>query len=317
MKIIHFSDPHLGLWPRGGSSFFDKRLVGALNYFLFRRSHFDLNVLQMAIDTTLTLKPQVVVISGDITSTGTPEEFELACEYLKPLVEADLKLIYIPGNHDAYVQNKRCVNGLKKAFSYLNQGRWQLDELPLNYKLGDVTFQILNEAFPTPPYRSSGVLTSTASELISTPKKENTEVRIGVGHFPVRDRSGQPLNSRRCLKNSQSLYSALEESRLDAYLCGHIHKPFINNYGSTKEICAGSISQNGHLNVLEINQVNGTLEQHWEVIKSDPSSKIKIKSFCIPELQYSGSQAALASGACKINSGPCNKMPVVNGDQNE
>ena len=317
MKIIHFSDPHLGLWPKGGSSFFDKRLIGALNYFLFRKSHFDLKVLKLAIDKIISLEPQVVVLSGDITSTGTPEEFELACEYLRPLVAADLKLIYVPGNHDAYVRNARCVKALKETFYYLNQGRWQLDELPLNYKLGEVTFQIFNEAFPTPPYRSSGLLKIDAVELLSTVKVSEFETRIGVGHFPTRNGVGDPLGFRRELKNNQPLVSALEESRLDAYLCGHIHKPFINTYGDSLEICAGSISQNGHLNVLEINQVNGTLEQHWEVIDPDPSSKIKIKSFCIPELRYSGSQTVMAGGACKINLGQNNNLPAVNGDSDE
>ena len=317
MKIIHFSDPHLGLWPKGGSSFFDKRLVGALNYFLFRRSHFNLDVLKLAIDKILSLDPQVVVLSGDITSTGTPEELELACEYMKPLVEADLKLIYVPGNHDAYVWNSKCVKALQKTFCYLNQNRWQLDELPLSYKLGEVTFDIFNEAFPTLPYRSSGRLTPKSVKLLSTDSKGEFETRIGIGHFPVRNSSGDPLGFRRELKNNQPLINALNDSRLDVYLCGHIHKPFINSYGSSMEICAGSISQNGHLNVLEINQVNGTLEQHWEVIKSDPSSKIKIKSFCIPELRYSGSQTAMAGGACKINIGQENNLPVVNGDSNE
>jgi len=316
MKIIHFSDPHLGLWPRGGSSFFDKRLIGAMNYFLFRRAHFDLGVLTLAIQRIIALDPQVVVLSGDITSTGTPEEFELACEYLKPLVEADLTLIYVPGNHDAYVRNSKCTKALRETFFYLNQERWQLDQLPLSYKMGDVTFEIFNEAIPTLPYYSFGRLNQESSDLLSTPKADS-ELKIGIGHFPVCDGSGSPLSFRRSLKNNQPLLAALETSRLDAYLCGHIHKPFINTYGDSMEICAGSISKNGHLNVLEINQVNGTLEQHWEVIDRDPNSKIKIKSFCIPELQSSGSQAALASGSCKINSGPCNEMPVVNGDQNE
>jgi DNA repair exonuclease SbcCD nuclease subunit len=317
MKIVHFSDPHLGLFPRDVSAFFDKRIVGALNFFLLRRRHFDWSLFKRAVERIITLDPQVVVLTGDITSMGTAEEFALARHYLKPLVEADLKLIYVPGNHDAYVAYPSCREALFNTFLYLNQHRCSLDELPLSYCVGDVTFQIFNEALPTPLYRSSGVLTDASVELLMIPKRDSHEVRIGVGHFPTRSAQGQPLSFRRKLKNSDFILSALEESRLAIYLCGHIHHPFINRYHSAMEICSGSISQNGHLNVLEINQVKGTLEQHWEIVKSDPNLKNKIKTFAVPKFSSSGSQASMASGSYIINLGTPNRLPFVNGDHDE
>ncbi len=319
MKIIHFSDPHVGLWPACGSALYDKRIIGTLNYFLFRKSHFNLEVLQAAIDKTIKLEAQVVVISGDITSVGSPEEFALARKLLRPLVEANLKLIYVPGNHDAYVKNKACVKALADTFSYLNQGRYELKDLPLKYSVGEVSFVLLNQAIPSVPYLSSGLLNDASIKLLQEPRNNIHEVKVAVGHFPVRTGQNEPLAFRRQLKNSQALVEILEHAKVDAYLCGHIHKPFINLYGSVLEVCAGSISANGHLNVLEINQVKGTLEQRWEVINTDADHNEKISSLCLPELQYSGNNMFLARVPSKINEmQPAKSMAhSSNGDSNE
>ena len=319
MKIIHFSDPHVGLWPSSGTALYDKRIIGSLNYVLFRKSHFNLEVLQAAIDKTIQLEPQVVVISGDITSVGSPEEFALARKLLRPLVQANLKLIYIPGNHDAYVKNRACVAALAETFSYLNQGRYELSDLPLKYSIGEVSFLLLNQAIPTVPYLSCGLLNKASVKLLQEPRTTAHEVKVAIGHFPVKTAQREPLAFRRQLKNGRALVDTLEQANVDAYLCGHIHKPFINLYGSVLEVCAGSISANGHLNVLEINQVKGTLEQRWEVISSKPDHNEKINSLCLPDLQYSGNSMFLARVPSKINEMQAAKSTPhsSNGDSNE
>lgn len=287
MKIVHFSDPHAGGWPHRGSAFFDKRIVGAFNYNFRRKSSFHIERLRTAVEKTLLLQPQVAVITGDITSVSEPWEFEYACEILAPLVESDIFLIYIPGNHDAYVRNRKCKQALSDSFHYLNQGRWQLDQLPLCYKLGDVNFMIINESAPTSPFLSCGQLSAEAATILNSSLSEH-EIRIAIGHFPIRTQFGEPLNFRRKLYGGEDLYKALNGGKVHASLCGHIHKPFVNQYGKNNfEICAGSITANGHINVLEINQVDGTLHQHWETIDQNNTIKSTKIFSNFPNLNYS------------------------------
>src|SRR5579875_1340932 len=56
-------------------------------------------LLERAIAEVNELEPDVVVVSGDLTSNGFKEEYALAREYLNR-VECD-SMVVIPGNHDS------------------------------------------------------------------------------------------------------------------------------------------------------------------------------------------------------------------------
>ncbi len=283
MKIIHFSDPHFGSWPSTGSAFFDKRIVGTLNYQFARKSHFNYRVLELAIQRIITLEPQYVILSGDITSVGDPKEFDQALAYLNPLIlHPTIKLIYVPGNHDIYVNNAKNRSYFSDFFKRING--FEFSELPKTISELNVKFILMNQALPTVPFMSNGVLGPVNESALLEPKQEN-EIRIGVGHFPVTRADGKPLNYRRRLIGAEQVKKQLDDS-LDLYLCGHIHKPFINQHGFGQEICAGSITSSAHLNVLEINQVETTIEQHWEIIHDD---KNEIKKIMQPNFSYSTS----------------------------
>src|SRR5438046_2188798 len=57
------------------------------------------NLLERAIAETNELGPDVVVISGDLTSHGFKEEYAVAKDYVEQ-IEGD-SLVIIPGNHDS------------------------------------------------------------------------------------------------------------------------------------------------------------------------------------------------------------------------
>ncbi|MBN1762063.1 MAG: metallophosphoesterase [Methanomicrobia archaeon] len=75
MKIVHLSDIHAG------------------------GSHFLPDLAENVIDTINKLKPDILVVTGDLTDNGYTSEFEEAKGYIERLA-CDLKVI-IPGNHDA------------------------------------------------------------------------------------------------------------------------------------------------------------------------------------------------------------------------
>lgn len=60
-------------------------------------------LLQAIIDSALIYKPDIVIISGDLTKSGERPSHELVAKMLKPLMESnDIKTYVIPGNHDLY-----------------------------------------------------------------------------------------------------------------------------------------------------------------------------------------------------------------------
>lgn len=62
---------------------------------------FDAGLLETAVNETLGLNPDLVVIGGDLTAEGYAGEFRMAQQFLEPLFDAGLTMLVIPGNHDS------------------------------------------------------------------------------------------------------------------------------------------------------------------------------------------------------------------------
>jgi Transposase IS116/IS110/IS902 family/Calcineurin-like phosphoesterase len=98
LVVLHLSDPQFGR----GSSFGGNDLIAAAqaNDVLFRRLHNDLDRLAENDG----LRPDLMVITGDLADCGRPSEFEQVAQFLIALTEA-LELprrhvAIVPGNHD-------------------------------------------------------------------------------------------------------------------------------------------------------------------------------------------------------------------------
>jgi 3',5'-cyclic AMP phosphodiesterase CpdA len=63
--------------------------------------YFDAHLLDTAVKETIAIRPDLVVIAGDLTTDGYANEFRQAEEAIEPLREAGLTTLVIPGNHDA------------------------------------------------------------------------------------------------------------------------------------------------------------------------------------------------------------------------
>jgi 3',5'-cyclic AMP phosphodiesterase CpdA len=71
-------------------------------------------ILDAAIDRLLAEKPDFVLISGDLTKDGERQSHELAAARLGRLVDAGIKVLVLPGNHD--IDNPR-------AYRFLPSGK--------------------------------------------------------------------------------------------------------------------------------------------------------------------------------------------------
>ena len=62
---------------------------------------FDADLLEAAVNETIGLAPDLVVIGGDLTAEGYASEFRMAKSFLQPLFGAGLTTVVVPGNHDS------------------------------------------------------------------------------------------------------------------------------------------------------------------------------------------------------------------------
>ncbi len=262
-RIIHFSDPHAALCSFRHGGFFDKRLFGRLNYLLRRRHAFRAERIQEAAEVFAALKADIVVCTGDLTTVGDPEEFALAERLLEPILElAHGRFFYIPGNHDAYIQNKDCRKALEDTFFRLNGKSFQLQELPLRQIAGPTELILCNAARPSPVYSSSGAFSNADWEqleaLLNDPK--STPFRLLLEHFPTLDADARPLSWRRRLNQAPELLQLQQENCFDALLCGHIHQPFVLEAPQPRSICAGSLTLHESFTIIDLIPETNSIE---------------------------------------------------------
>jgi 3',5'-cyclic-AMP phosphodiesterase len=62
---------------------------------------FDGDLLTNAVNETLAVNPDLVVIGGDLTTEGYAHEFRTAQQHLEPLFRHGLNVLVVPGNHDS------------------------------------------------------------------------------------------------------------------------------------------------------------------------------------------------------------------------
>src|SRR5512142_2166688 len=96
-RLVHLSDLHFGEH--------DDDLVAAV---------------EQSVDS---LKPDVVVVSGDFTQRARTEQFKEACEFLERLRDGGHEVLGVPGNHDVPLYDV-----LRRFLSPLTRYRRYIDE---------------------------------------------------------------------------------------------------------------------------------------------------------------------------------------------
>ena len=262
MKIIHFSDTHEAGKPESWRGYLDKRLLGFLNCAISRGHLHSQELLERAVSKFLELRPDLIVCTGDLTTSGQPGEFKRALARLAPLLNSQIPLLYIPGNHDSYVPDGSCRKALEKAFETLNGGRFSLVALPKSFDLGCCRFLAINCARPTMPMLSCGFMDKETSDFVmedcSAPK--TLPFRIVAGHFPLMERHPW-TRFRHKLYGHDAVVRLLKSGSIDLSLCGHVHKPYVLLDAKGRgEICAGALTRFGRFSLLEIDPASAQIK---------------------------------------------------------
>ena len=241
-KFVLFSDihEHAVFSPR---ALLDKRFFGLMNSTFCRHGAYRMERIDAAVRTILdSLRPDLVIFTGDAVSTSDPREFEAALKQLRPLVESGMPILYSPGNHDRYVRDRAC----REAFEHF---RAELTKhcpmtLPGVYETSELRFAVIDCARPFTPVLSCGEMTpETADFLEREAAKDDPRPLVCVGHFPLR--GNDKLSSfRHRLIHYERAETLLNAGKIALSVAGHVHKPLqhldARGYG---ELVVGSLTK--------------------------------------------------------------------------
>lgn len=223
MRIAHITDLHVARAPRF-SEYNPKRLLGYVNYRLFRSRLYQERVAVKALAAMMRKPPDLVLLTGDITQHGLDSEFDAAEELLAPVTGGGVPIIAVPGNHDIY-GNVRC-DRLQRFLDDLLLGLHPDRQGVFHFK--GVEVLPLAQGIPTPLFFSHGRQNSgelrRAKEVWVDPA--SGVMRLVCGHYPVIDSHGGRLLYFRGLREAVKLIDFCREHKVSGYFCGHNHKRF-------------------------------------------------------------------------------------------
>ncbi len=262
MKIAVFSDSHAYGGHSSWNAFFDKRAIGLLNYIYVRKHRHKQELLGKMVSKIIETKPDVVICTGDVSTSGELSEFDIACKYLKPLVENEnFDMFYVPGNHDCYVEDEKCLKALKETFSYLNRGKLKLEDMPKSLIIKGISFCFVNVCKPSNLFLSTAVMSKQNSDYILRWAETETKMpKILVDHYPLIEKHTF-IRCRHRLYGEKEVLSALKNKKIDLSVCGHVHHPTakIDDRGRG-EIVAGSITANRSFALIEYSEKDDKFE---------------------------------------------------------
>jgi len=222
VRIAHFTDVH---WfcPPPWRRMSGKRLLGTFNlYALGRRHHFNAEVQAALVTFALSLEPDLVIISGDLTAQALPEEFKLALNTLDPLLQRVPSMV-LPGNHDVYTRGSAIERRFEHTF-----GPWTHREPSGLARLDMGNLSILGLDPCRPHWSASGRVPQEQLQALADTLGDATErgrTFLLALHYPILDRRGKLYNSlEHGLRNAADLVEVLRRAPIRPVAIVHGHK---------------------------------------------------------------------------------------------
>ncbi len=191
-RLVHLSDLHFGAH--------DDDLVAAV---------------ERSVDS---LKPDLVVVSGDFTQRARTEQFKEACEFLERLRDEGHEVLGVPGNHDVplYDVLRRFLSPLTRYRRYIDETLCPFVELRGVAVLGINTARSLTF--------KDGRISKDQVEFIreSFSRSDPEAMRVLVTHHPL---YAVPVGEEieRAVGRQELALDAIEEAGVDMLLAGHAH----------------------------------------------------------------------------------------------
>lgn len=219
MRIAHLSDLHFSHFTISPFQFFSKRWLGNLNLLFCRKKEFDLSRLRSLPELLQSLKVDLLLLSGDLTTTSHRGEFKKAQAFASSVEKLGIRTVALPGNHDQYTRGAYKKQRFYQFFpSDLKKDQVSLTPLPDNWFL-----IALDSAIATSLVSSSGLFSKKSEETLEkilAGLPLNASIVL-VNHYPLFNCDG----NRRGLIHADRLRSLLaRHPSIKLYLHGHTHR---------------------------------------------------------------------------------------------
>lgn len=235
MKIIHISDLHFGM-----------HNPAIINPFL---------------ENLAALKPDEIIISGDLTQRARHEQYQLLQLFLKQL---PAPVLIVPGNHDIPLYNvfSRFCNPFKRYNQYISS------QLNANFYNEEVNILGVNSVTPY-KIKDGALAHQTLNQIKNHFSSTSGQLNILFFHHNLNYFSGMhhPLN------DATEFISYLKDSPIHIVCTGHLHyatvKFISKNQGSCALLHAGSLcclrtkDQMNSFYLIDSNNLKCTIE--WRV----------------------------------------------------
>jgi 3',5'-cyclic AMP phosphodiesterase CpdA len=222
LRLIHISDIHFWQYALNPLQLFSKRLLGMASLLVRRARKFRLERMHEVVERVLSLEPDHILITGDLTTTALPAEFRAARRILEPWLTDPNRVTIIPGNHDRYTvgaHRDRRFEQFFGAFAPSHPYPWLrfLDDDTAILGLDPTRSSITARGrLPEPQLEQ-------AKRLISGLERAIRRLIVAC-HYPLdapsfyrRDLAGKRLI------NAQALAHWLATLAPHLYCCGHVH----------------------------------------------------------------------------------------------
>lgn len=229
-SFAHLSDLHVALHtPPPIRGLLNKRLLGFLAWRMHRRHRYRPEILDRLRTDLAQLKPDHVVITGDLTTLALPIEFKEAERQLYAF-GGPSQVSLVPGNHDAYVplQWGRSWAAWAEYMSSESAGSppqapTDFTDFPWVRRRSFVAFIGLSSAVPTRLFLAQGRLGAAQLDRLEHQltrlAKEGLFRVILVHHSPI-DETGR---RRKRLTDAAELRAVIRRAGAELILHGHDH----------------------------------------------------------------------------------------------
>lgn len=267
LRIAQLSDLHFSDITFSPSQFLSKRWLGNLNLIFTRRKAHQYEQLDQLKTLLTELKVDLVIVTGDISTTSKHLEFVLAKEFFNDLEHKNIQLLFIPGNHDLYTKNAYKNKTFYRYFpnkglpSLFSEYSLKKDEIEIFELAKDLCCICLDTVIPTHLFSSQGFFNEKLEKRLLHVLKQipKTTSIILINHFPFFSNE----SPRKDLIRREALKTICEEhSNIVLFLHGHTHRqtvadlrpklPIILDSGSTSHVNRGTfhlLTLNTNLNV--------------------------------------------------------------------
>jgi 3',5'-cyclic AMP phosphodiesterase CpdA len=226
LRLVHLSDIHFWQYEFNPLRLLSKRFLGNAALLIGRARRFRLERAPELVERVCSLRPDHILITGDLSTTALPGEFRAARSLLSAWLHDPQRVTIVPGNHDRYTLRAH----RSRRFEHFFGGFSPQHPYPWLRRIDDETAILGLD--PTRPWISaSGKLPAHQLKRARELLEESAPVpRLLVAcHYPVDVPHDYKHDyARKPLENAGEVAGWLSSIGPHLFCCGHVHAVWVH-----------------------------------------------------------------------------------------